>query len=776
MINGSPIATGGRDINPAIAELATHMRWVGWKPEKRNGKDTKPPFTIGGRAKAKSNDPKTWDGFDQCWTAAFIHGLVHGVGFVLGGGYVGVDLDHCIENGVIAPWALDVVRKINSYTEISPSGAGLHIICRSDLQGVGRKVGNVEIYPRDRYFTVTGDHLPGTPDALSDVPADVLEALLGKANGANGSAGAQATGDVWDRFHEACAFNDGLEALWNGEPPKGEDQSRSAYDLALARRLRRDGFSFEDYVEIAADWQHGTGADGDVRQRRRAWDKAGEDDGSEAAPGQTPDWPEPDVSILSMHQVEAPQLPLEVFGGYWATWISGQAEAKSCPPDYVALAVLAGAGTLIGNACWGAPWDGWVEPPVLWVGNVGNPSSGKSPGLDAVREMLSAIETDANATRKEDLHKWDTAARAAKLHLELWEGDVKVAIKKGVSPPDRPAEADVPERPARRRVITNDPTIEKLARILVDNPKGIVLCRDELSGWVGSLDRYGGSGSDRAFYLEAYGGRSYTVDRVKDAEPISVPALSVGIVGGIQPDRLASQVLAGDDDGLAARFIYTWPERVPPRRPKCRPSGGGKAKLERLFALEEQRDRSGDRLCLRFSEPAAAAIQNWREQVADDEAGVSGLFLSWMGKLAGMAVRIATILEHLFWVGDHENSAQPTMVSERATVAAIALLADYAVPMARRCFGEAALPQVDRDAIALARWIGAQAELPQTLNARALRKATVLSTKDAQRYDAALEELGDAGWIRPAPARAGTSVGRKRKDWMVNPKLRALLS
>jgi hypothetical protein len=89
--------------------------------------------------------------------------------------------------------------------------------------------------------------------------------------------------------------------------------------------------------------------------------------------------------------------------------------------------------------------------------------------------------------------------------------------------------------------------------------------------------------------------------------------------------------------------------------------------------------------------------------------------------------------------------------------------------MARRCFGEAALPQVDIDARTLARWI--KEHSPSTINARDLRRAGALSTKDAARYDAAIAELESGGWLRPCPGRAGESVGRKRKDWDVNPQI-----
>jgi hypothetical protein len=480
------------------------------------------------------------------------------------------------------------------------------------------------------------------------------------------------------------------------------------------------------------------------------------------------------MTILSEHRLPAPALPLKVFGQYWAEWIVRQAEAKSCPADYVGAALLSGASVLIGNARWGSPWESWTEPPILWTASVGNPSSGKSPGQDAACDLMSMIEADANAELEEKLAAWNTANRAARIHLELWEQATKAALKKGAPPPEMPVAAVAPERPTRKRIVTSDTTIEKAARILIENTKGLLLKRDELAGWIGSLERYGSNGSDRAFYLESYGGRPYVVDRVKDTEPIVVPALTIAITGGIQPDRLNTLVLNGDDDGLAARFLYVWPERVPPRRPQKAPPTGAKTKLAMLRDLEEERDDKGARVAIPFMPAAAAVIQNWRELVAGGETGLAGLFLSWSGKLPGFAVRLATVLEHLYWCGGREGlTSPPQAISERAAASAVVFLEDYATPMARRCFGEAALPQQDRDAIALARWIMTQASVPEVLNERDLRRRTsALEAKDPKRYEAALKELAEVGWVRSAPARAGGTDGRQKKNWAVNPKLR----
>lgn len=480
------------------------------------------------------------------------------------------------------------------------------------------------------------------------------------------------------------------------------------------------------------------------------------------------DWPEPDLGMLTDRRLPAPPLPLEVFGGYWSGWISDQAEAKSCAADYVAIGLLAAAGVLLGNARWGSPWGGWAEPPIVWVAAVGNPSSGKSPGLDAARDVCSAIEADANIGRDAELREWDAARRVAKLRAELWEAECRAALKTGAAPPPKPCDAHEPERPPRRRVVTSDATTEKVARLLLENPKGILVFRDELAGWIGSLDKYGGAGSDRAFYLEGYGGRAYAVDRVKHDEPIVIPALSVGIAGGIQPDRLQSMILAGDDDGLAARLLYVWPERVPPRRPTRLPPSGAEAKLAALYAL--QADANGDRTIIPFAPAAAEALQLYREKAAEAESGASGLYLSWLGKLPGMAVRLATSLEHLRWCGDREGYPAPAEISETAAVAAIVLLDDYAVGMARRCLGDAAMPQDERDAIALGKWLMASEPLPEAINAREVQRHHAPIGREAARYDAAFAELENAGWLRQLPQRSGP--GRKPKTYILNPALR----
>ena len=120
--------------------------------------------------------------------------------------------------------------------------------------------------------------------------------------------------------------------------------------------------------------------------------------------------------------------------------------------------------------------------------------------------------------------------------------------------------------------------------LLAAHDKGLLFFRDELAGWFGGFGRYSGTGADRAFWIEAYGGRQFTIDRVKHPLPIVIPRLSVGVLGGVQPDRLAD-LLRGPDDGLQARFLWLWPDKVPPRRPRRSPDT--EAALEAFRRLAE---------------------------------------------------------------------------------------------------------------------------------------------------------------------------------------------
>jgi primase-polymerase (primpol)-like protein len=115
---------------------------------------------------ASSTNPRTWSSFD----VAAASSVGDGLGFVLNGdGIACVDLDHCINGGVLEPWAQAILdRTPATYVEVSPSGTGLHIFGFATV-GAGRNLGGVEFYDRGRYMTVTGKRWGKSPRVLADI-------------------------------------------------------------------------------------------------------------------------------------------------------------------------------------------------------------------------------------------------------------------------------------------------------------------------------------------------------------------------------------------------------------------------------------------------------------------------------------------------------------------------------------------------------------------------------------------------------------------------------
>ena len=141
------------DYNKIPEELKQMNHWVCWGAEGENPKIPYNPIT---GYKAKANDMGTWTTFEKAHKAV-TEGRYKGIGFEFADGVVGVDLDHCIEDGKISPAAQYVTNRFDSYTEISQSGTGIHILCRGKLPGNAIKTKEIELYDTGRYFALTGN-------------------------------------------------------------------------------------------------------------------------------------------------------------------------------------------------------------------------------------------------------------------------------------------------------------------------------------------------------------------------------------------------------------------------------------------------------------------------------------------------------------------------------------------------------------------------------------------------------------------------------------------
>ena len=173
-------------------ELSSRKQWCLWKTVDRDGEKTKLPFQPHGEA-AKSNDPSTWRSFTHVLSS--VDGY-DGIGFVFSADdpFVGIDLDGCrnAESGQVEVWAREIIKRLDSYAEISPSQTGVKIFCAGewrfdggrrcsvpDAAKVCDKVPGIEVYSQKRYFAVTGQRLSGISPKV-EARQDALDWLAGK--------------------------------------------------------------------------------------------------------------------------------------------------------------------------------------------------------------------------------------------------------------------------------------------------------------------------------------------------------------------------------------------------------------------------------------------------------------------------------------------------------------------------------------------------------------------------------------------------------------------
>ena len=483
-------------------------------------------------------------------------------------------------------------------------------------------------------------------------------------------------------------------------------------------------------------------------------------------------WPEPDMRLVEDDRAPAPILEDDALPAGWGGWIADEAAARGCPRDYVAAGLIAAASELIGNARHVAATATWVESPHLWLALIGAPSTGKSPALRPIVEAMRAIEREAEPSWREASAQHAAIVEGARAIEEGWRQSVREAVRQGTAPPDRLPGADAPPAPRLPRLLAMDATTEELQHLLSGQPRGLLYMRDELAGWLGNHDRYGGHGADRAFYIEAWNGGAYVADRVKHrGAPVRIERTSLTILGGMQPDRLRD-VLTGPDDGLTARFLYVWPEPAPiaPLTAEDAEAGTRRHRLisaaRRLYGLAMDGDPAGEAAprVLRVDSDALALFEEVRREAMQRARSSRVLAAGWHGKTPGRALRLALVCELLAWAG--AGGGEPRTVSADAMARAAGYL-DHAAAMLDRVTAGLAIGRAEADAATIARQI--LATRAPALNERMLYQAPGWAwLRERERRAEALRVLADAGWIRPAE-RAGQ--GRPPGDWLVSPRV-----
>jgi hypothetical protein len=380
-------------------------------------------------------------------------------------------------------------------------------------------------------------------------------------------------------------------------------------------------------------------------------------------------------------------FPTDALPAPFRRFTTSASRSLGCDESYLALPLLCAAAGAIGNARAARLKRSWIEPAIVWGAIVGASGTVKSEAIEAPMKAIKRRQATAIA-------EYDAA-------FLRWQDDVLQAKKEKQAPP---------EPPICERWWFDDCTIEALAPILRENPRGLLLIVDELKSWIGGFDQYrAGKGGDVAKWLSIFRAKDLCIDR-KTAERrlIYVPRAAVSIIGGIQPETLAA-VLTRErfTDGFAARILLAMPD--PPPRVWSEIEIGADVEselddvLNKLLALEAETDDNGNlRPSLIPLDPAAKRafvefFDSWNAEKADLDADLQA---AW-SKLEGYTARLALVHQLVRLVsGDGDGN----VIDERSMKAGIALARWFGAE-ARRVYGVFARSDDDREQEALLNWI-----------------------------------------------------------------------
>ena len=440
-------------------------------------------------------------------------------------------------------------------------------------------------------------------------------------------------------------------------------------------------------------------------------------------------------------------FPAEALPSPLREFVIETAAALGVDHSYIALPALAVVAAAIGNTRAIRLKRGWLEPCLLWTAILGDSGTLKTPAymktveplLDAQAKLIKRYRGEREAYEAE-LDAW-TRARKSK-HAE-----------------------DAGERPIPprlERVIVSDTTIERLSQSLEDNPRGVLLGRDELGGWLGSFRRYRGRdvGSDLQTWLEIYRAATINYERkTGERNLVYVPRANVSVTGGIQPGVMARAMSDGEylESGLAARLIMAMPPKTPKKWTEAEiddaTESGYRDLLNRLRDLDCESEGAPYVLSL-DAEAKAIWIRfynAWAREQADSEGDLAAAF----SKLEGAAARLALIDHVVRCVHAGKADRRPVTAASVEAGAKIAAWAGGEVRRIYSMFGEC--PE-DREIRRLVEFIRSRGG---RITVRALQRSNSRKYPDGESAKAVLDRLAEAGvgdWTEPeVPAGAGLS-------------------
>jgi DNA polymerase I-like protein with 3'-5' exonuclease and polymerase domains len=443
-------------------------------------------------------------------------------------------------------------------------------------------------------------------------------------------------------------------------------------------------------------------------------------------------------------------FPVDALPSPVREYVEQGALALGCDPAFIALPVLAAVAGLIGFTRVVRPKRTWRVSSVLWTLVIADSGSLKTPAFRLATDHLFTMQRRLDQEYKRELAEFVEAS-------ERWKAAAKdFKDGEGEDPGDKP------EPPASRTLFTSDATIEAIAELIGDNPRGLLVACDELAGWLGSFARYkgqaGGTDLPRWLSMHSAGGFAYH-RKTGDKRRIVVPNAAVSIAGGIQPGIVA-RVMAGEflEAGLAGRLLMA----MPPRSIKVwsdqeidpEVEQRYQTLLESLYALEsDNRQREDVPHVLKLSPDAFAAWTRWYNAWGRQQHAVEGAQAAAYAKLEEATGRLGLIHHVVTKVGRSESDLCEIEVE---SIDAGEAIARWFAAESTRVYALLGESEEQRDARRLIEFIRSKAG---TITVRQLQRSNNSKYPSTEAAENALEALvknGLGDWqVRPASRKGG---------------------
>jgi hypothetical protein len=767
----------------AIPDCLTEApQWVLWRYEwkEEEGKYSKVPYSAHTLSRASSTAPRTWAPFNVAVQSYMGHKTrFDGIGFVFTteDDFVGIDFDHCItvneESGELelTEFAKAWMDSFESYTEITPSGSGLHIIIKGKLpQNIRHKVSQlgIEAYEHGRYFTMTGRSWHESPLLVAARPTVLQSLTTTVLKREEPPTPAPVTAqtptldakEILDRAFNA-ANGPKLRALFNGDKSSHSNDHSSA-DMALCSMLAFWTGSnhalldslFRQSALMRPKWDAKHYADGSTygaitvqraiehcrevynpnRQAQKAQAVNGKADTQ--TPAETPAngqqdgkigyaWEEP----IGFDEVKLPAFPTSVLPPYLADFVTELAESTQTPHDLCGTITLTAIAAAIHGKIQLVVKPGWVEWSTLYTLTAAPSGSRKSAVFKAVIGPIVEYERKLREQEKplieRNRRRRDALNAQYKRHLEAInkakDGQERADAQECLAQVERELGQITKLEPTR--LLVEDVTTERLVTLLGKHNERLAILSPEGDVFKLIAGMYNANGkANLSIYLKAYDGEFCRIDRQDQERTVFLdrPSLTIGL--SVQPAvirRLAEEP-EFQDRGLIQRFLFSLTPDIlgyrnltdakdisEPVRRKYVDA------MNALLSIEHDLDSEmkPQPITARFAPAAIEKITEFQLEVETllQDRAVPDALREWRSKLPGKMARLALILALADRAVDGSMAFEKPIQPEYVEKAVE--LAHYYMAHCEAAFGLMASDLGRGDAVTILKWIKSQGKL-----------------------------------------------------------------